>query len=337
MFSVSSELGNRELCDLICESINGDLNSDVAVSHLLFRAGLELNCDKEITFIASHFHEFQLDTLLPLPLPLIHAILADPSLTLTSEDSLWKFIHTRVTDDSSSFYLLEFLSFESLSTEAFSECADVITMNFELINVHIWESLRKRLRLPVARRPRSGRVLDLSHACPFRTNAPLDGIIAYLTEKYDGNVHDKRVVEITARSVYRNDPKYAVKNVADLKTKNSYTSAQIPGQWICYDFKEHSVTLTHYSVRSFDGYSQCEHPKDWVLEGSLDGEWWVVLDRQNNSKALDGKERIGTFPISEPRELRMIRFRQTGPNHMGNEYLIISGFEVFGTILLDER
>ena len=47
--------------------------------------------------------------------------------------------------------------------------------------------------------------------------APLRGIINYLTERYNGNVHDKGAVNVTGGHVVGNNPKLAVKNIADLR------------------------------------------------------------------------------------------------------------------------
>jgi hypothetical protein len=40
-----------------------------------------------------------------------------------------------------------------------------------------------------------------------------------------------------------------------------------------------------------------------------------------------------TFPVSRSEEVRMIRFRLTGPDHHGSNYLIIAAFEIFGSLI----
>jgi hypothetical protein len=110
----------------------------------------------------------------------------------------------------------------------------------------------------------------------------LDGIIAYLTKKHGGNVHEKGIVTITSKSVP--DPRHALANVADFTSDSSFLSScsekrwdgdewvpvHEPGQWVCWDFREMRVRPSHYTL-----YAWCLDI--WVLEGSLDGSSWTVI------------------------------------------------------------
>jgi hypothetical protein len=49
----------------------------------------------------------------------------------------------------------------------------------------------------------------------------------------------------------------------------------VPGQWICWDFHERRVRLSHYRIM---GASL----KSWVLEGMQDDERWIVLHRHTD-------------------------------------------------------
>jgi hypothetical protein len=102
--------------------------------------------------------------------------------------------------------------------------------------------------------------------------APLDGIISDLTKKHGGNVHGKGIVTITSKSVGGGHP---VKNVADLTSDSYFYSKNEPGQWVCWDFREMRVRLTHYTIWT-------SYLNSWVVEGSLDGESWTVIDRKTN-------------------------------------------------------
>ena len=77
---------------------------------------------------------------------------------------------------------------------------------------------------------------------------PLNGIIAYLTRECGGNVHENRVVEVTASSG-RDKVKYAV----ELGTNSQFDTDNKPNQWICYNFKGRSVAPTSYSIRTHSG------------------------------------------------------------------------------------
>jgi hypothetical protein len=164
----------------------------------------------------------------------------------------------------------------------------------------------------------------------FDSEAPLSGIIAFLTAKHGQNVHDSGEVVVSAESPYDNDPDYAPKNAADLADVNSrFFSAFGPNQSITYEFKNARVKPTHYTLRS--GQFGCDL-KDWVIEGSDDGREWKVIDSRVDNEDLEGENAIGTFEIGAPEEMRFVRLRQTGPGHDGSTQITITAFELFGDL-----
>jgi hypothetical protein len=112
-----------------------------------------------------------------------------------------------------------------------------------------------------------------------------------------------------------------------------FESDAAPNQWLCYDFGEMRIRPTLYSIRSqFNGASNGFHPKNWVLEASLDGTTWTEIDRRLDNDALNGKNVTATFSCSALVEARMIRIRQVGKNWLGNHTFLFSAFEIFGAI-----
>jgi hypothetical protein len=111
-----------------------------------------------------------------------------------------------------------------------------------------------------------------------------------------------------------------------------FDSQDLPEQWVCFDFRDMRVTATHYMIRTTGAGERGPHLKSWVIEGSLDGQRWTELDRKKNDGQLKGRNAYASFAMSTSAEVRMIRLRQTGKNHVGNNYLALSAFEVFGTI-----
>jgi hypothetical protein len=99
---------------------------------------------------------------------------------------------------------------------------------------------------------------------------PLEGVIAFLTKKHGGHVNETGCVTITSKSHERYWPP---KTVADLTNSSCFISQNGPCQWIQWDFHEKWICLTAYPLYTADA-------KAWVLEGSLDGENWTVIDRQ---------------------------------------------------------
>jgi hypothetical protein len=166
---------------------------------------------------------------------------------------------------------------------------------------------------------------------PIKAPRRLEGIISYLTKKHGGNVHEKGIVTITSKSVC-DDPRYALKNVADLTSGCSFRSKDEPGQWVCWDFREMRVQPTHYTIDA--GFL-----KSWVVEGSLDGKSWTEIDQQTNNQDFKDWE-TASFAVSRPVECRFIRLTQTDENHDDDDSLDNDGrnelrlydVEFFGTL-----
>ena len=74
--------------------------------------------------------------------------------------------------------------------------------------------------------------------------------------------------------------------------------------------------------------------KSWKLEGSNDGNYWIVIDVQNNVEELNGPMCNQVFGIKDnAREFfRFIRILQHKKNHRGNWNLCLGHFDLFGTI-----
>jgi hypothetical protein len=180
------------------------------------------------------------------------------------------------------------------------------------------------------------------------------GIIAHLTRECGGNVHDRRVVDITSGSfekvtvranphsgVYKNKDKYAAKNAADLETDSIFQSAyrycseeipDTPNNWICYDFKERRIVPTHYAIQTNYLDAVWQHLKSWLVETSADGESWREVAREENNEQLNGFRFTGTFAVAGGGECRFIRLVNIGRNHRGSDQLAISAWEIFGSL-----
>jgi hypothetical protein len=114
------------------------------------------------------------------------------------------------------------------------------------------------------KRPNHGTWVPKSLSFPMKGAKLLDGIISYLTKKHSGNVQEKGIVRITSKSVSDN-PKWVLKNVADLTSNSCFWSKDEPGQWVCWDFGEMRVRPTRYTING-------EDLKSWVVEGGLQME-----------------------------------------------------------------
>ena len=121
--------------------------------------------------------------------------------------------------------------------------------------------------------------------------------------------------------------------VTDHGWNNSWFTKNEPNSWICFDFKDKTVSLTKYSLKS-DGW-RWNHLIQWVIEGSNDGGSWEELDSRN-TQDLNGNSITKTYDCQSMRSksYRYLRLRQTGKNSSGWDYLRLSEIEFFGVLHL---
>jgi hypothetical protein len=176
-------------------------------------------------------------------------------------------------------------------------------------------------RPPPASKPPASR----QHTFPLQAPKSLDGIISYLAKKYGGNVHEKRIVAITSRSVRDRDCRPA--SVADLTTDGYFCSQSEPGQWVCWDFGGMRLYPVNYTLGAW-------RLRSWVVEGSLDGKKWSEIDRHTNSQDFQAWGWVtATFPVAQPIECRLIRLTQTDRRLDSDDHdLGLRAVEFFGRL-----
>lgn len=352
LLRLSHHLENEEILSSLLSMINVESLS-VEESLILLEGGLKFG----ISFVsqlqnlcgsvASHFYEIKDEVLKELDLETLGLLLSNDSLKIEDEDSLYDFIRSRSEDDMRFASLFDFVLFEYLSVDRVENFASFVGEHLLCsVNIGLWSRICRRLVLtpkvcePNPRSAKPGNAnskhVQREIECVYNGSDALDGIISYLTRVSGGNVHDKGVVSVTASSV---EGTRVPKNVADLLADTHFNSRDQPNGWICYEFKERHVTPTSYSIRSYwnsNGPGGC-HLKSWVLEGSKDGESWTVLDQRENNSELNDKNVTRNFTISSNLGecFRFIRLRQTGKSHEGKNYIMISSFELFGSLFKD--
>jgi hypothetical protein len=332
--SICHELENGDLASQLQSADKFELTIENAIERLKWLEFVLSDNSREVEFIATHFPDFPESEFSTLTLESLYSILSQPVLELESEDRLYAFICHRISSDPSYFSLFELVQFDFLSMDSLRDFIQLVTARFGYFTFSIWERVQVRL----ARSPAAGRT-DTRHCrfdrtdCPFILGAPLTGIIARLSAECDGNVHKRRVVRVTASS--ERGSSYASSNVIDLSANTEWLSqGETPDQWLCYDFQGRTVEVTNYSIQSADvsGGSPRNFPKSWVLEGSQDGSQWVVLDERTNNRDLKGQSQIASFLTSTRQVSRLIRIRQTGPNHNNEPYFGFRALELFGCL-----
>jgi hypothetical protein len=84
-----------------------------------------------------------------------------------------------------------------------------------------------------------------------------------------------------------------------------------------------------------DGWGQTGsfNLKSWVVETSLDGTNWIEIDCKQNNSQLDDRNVTVRFEVSRSEECGFLRLVNIGRNHSGNDALVISALEIFGTLI----
>jgi hypothetical protein len=163
--------------------------------------------------------------------------------------------------------------------------------------------------------------------CPFAGKPVFEGLICALGQSCGGNPHDKGIICATGTPEYDSSQ---AKNAADLQTDSFFFSKDLAGQWLCYDFKEMRVAVTHYILRSHKHSAGGKNLRSWVIEGSEGGENWIELDRRDNEASLNSSKSVKSFEVRNVIECRFIRLRETGPNWEGNNHVLLQAFDLFG-------
>jgi hypothetical protein len=314
------QLWNSELYERLLDADEGSL--DQLLSQIDALVGQHCDCSRELDFVAGHFHEIEdlHGSLSKFEPALIYEIISRPSLKLVTQDSLFQFLIERTRANPTFFRLFDSVRLEWVSGSMIIDLLSVIE-DLELwdeLDLGIWKSVERRFT-----------VVGNEGTFAFSSDEALNGIIAHLTRHCGGNVHQEGVVAITASSHMGGNKPH---NVADLTANSRYLSldAQGPNQWVCYDFKDARVRVTHYSIRTFSGPG-C-FPREWVVDASTDGKSWTEVDRRPQNTDLNVPGVTKGIPVTRSLEARMIRLRGTGTNHKGGNALEIAAFELFGAI-----
>jgi len=106
--------------------------------------------------------------------------------------------------------------------------------------------------------------------------------------------------------------------------------------WYQVDFLKYKVKPTHYMLRHYISWDS-EAARHWHLEASNDNKDWVVLKKHENDESLDAKGKCFTWPLHANEFFQRFRIRQTGLNSNRHNYLALSGFEIYGDLMLDHQ
>jgi hypothetical protein len=137
VFDICRELGNIELYESFFSDIESKITKSNVIDRILKRNALQLSCESECGFVASHFFESTQSDLSDLSFDIIASIIGHHSLKLRNEDSLYEFISTFISADSSYSSLLQFMRFEYLKVSSMRHFVNFISASFEILTFAI--------------------------------------------------------------------------------------------------------------------------------------------------------------------------------------------------------
>lgn len=157
-----------------------------------------------------------------------------------------------------------------------------------------------------------------------------EGIIASMTRRFGGNLHDQKQVIVTVMDA--NTPGHPPKRVLDLNDPSTYYASQnnVPGAWFCLDFRDRRVIASSYCVQT---YSEGDgHLQSWALEGSMDGTTWTLMDSAFEPRDAHINVYVTRIVTGAKGPYRYVRLLMTGLNHEGKWFLNCSGLELYGAL-----
>jgi hypothetical protein len=160
---------------------------------------------------------------------------------------------------------------------------------------------------------------------------PFDGIFAHFSREYEGNIVDLGIIGITGNSLSGNHAK-DLRRLIEPDWKGCWVSSNVPESWLLIDFGARTLFVSHYSLRTYHCAKGYSHLKSWTLEGSIHGGT-SRLDVRNDNEELNGRWKTATFQCLFPAECQAVKLKQTGPNHHGDDFLILRSIELFGELV----
>jgi len=112
---------------------------------------------------------------------------------------------------------------------------------------------------------------------------------------------------------------------------NYFCTRSATNSWIIITLaKPIQFMITQYRIKA--GKCDSHYPRNWVLEGSLDGKSWNLLSKHVNDTSLKEPNGIGKWDIKTPHYFDKFRINETGPESSNSYYLLFQSIEFYGKV-----
>jgi hypothetical protein len=157
-----------------------------------------------------------------------------------------------------------------------------------------------------------------------------------LTERHGRNLCEAGLLVITGSSCDEAREKLLPRLIDPLFTR-CWTSKNAPNQWLQFDFVSVSVCVSGYSLKTYPLGKGFSHLRSWIVHGSVDGVQWFTVSTVENCADMNARSKTVVITVTPPVVARSLRITQTGPNHAGDHFFILTNIEFIGTIVSEEE
>ena len=338
-------LGNTDECFRVQPELLENLTPSNVVSVLKKFVKIDTKkssrINEAVKFASAHFEELNKDEVASLDAGIIEKIVSNEDLKIDDEDSLLQFAMKMYESDRSFSFLFEHVLFTNVS----EKCLESFIALFDIddLTSDIWRQICDRLFESKCDSKSDSQRYNKHEIVKEFNNSQgkeFQGIMRHLTDETGGNIHDNGTIEITSNPVYSSS--FAPRNCVDYEKTNYYmTKEEGNDAFICFDFKEKSVQLTDYSIKTCDNEPGTYHLKNWVIEVSDDGIKWDEVDNHKNDSTMNKRYITCTFNIQTKTGFhRFVRLRQTGESwyNSGNHTcFLFHQIEFYGKIKIPTK
>ena len=258
----------------------------------------------------------------------LECIFKNKKLKIESEDQLIRIINRLYQKNSEYSQFYEYVDFVNAEIGIINEFLSIF--DIEDLTTGTWNKICRRFEhevmIPI--NEKSKRFSFKKQEIQFNGDG-FDGIFNYMGK----NSKIEEEVEVTRSS--NGGGCRPIRLVNFDKSNNGLCTCSTKNEWICFELKKHKVIPKYYSIKTHGDGQNSYHPRTWVIEGSNDGKNWEKIDEQINCSYLNGRYCSHTFQIEnlKQEEFNFIRMKLTDKNWRNDNYLCISAFELFGTLI----
>lgn len=260
----------------------------------------------------------------------LEKIVNNPNLRLKSEDQLLEFVNYLYNINHEYSVLYRYVQFLFCSSATLKIFLD--RFSFYDMDQNIWNQVKELLEYSNSVesdiRKRRRQLLFRKEDTDF------DGVFRYLQNQTNNHIETEIVA--TSSSVEMNDnikrgPYNSIRY--DKQDKTVYFASQnLNNSWICFEFQNHRITPTHYTIKSI--YTGDHAPVKYKVEILNENSDWEEIDLRDGNTFVNGTPAILTFPINKDKqkETNSIRLTQIGPNSHGMDFLAFDSIEFYGIL-----